>query len=174
MKLNWEFSFESCENIFGKTISKKVQEGFIDKSLIEEMVVDIMNCNDAKKKKELLEAYYCDIHKKSFMDAKNKEYLLTNKDLLHDLFLKFEEYECNAFLKKIENIQVLLSKIPKHVFSGIDKEGFLEFIENVFINIENIDEINTQAAVSFLKLKFMSGIIDIDSAVIMIKNQCRK
>lgn len=68
----------------------------------------------------------------------------------------------------------ILNKIPEHVFSGIDKEVFLKYIESVFLKIENVDEIHIPAAVSFLKLKFMSGITDIDSAVIMIKNQCKK
>ena len=68
----------------------------------------------------------------------------------------------------------ILNKIPEHVFSGVDKERFLEYVENVFLKIENIEDIHTPAAISFLKLKFMSGITDIDSAVIMIKNQCRK
>lgn len=76
---------------------------------------------------------------------------------------------------KIETIDKLIKNIPEHVFSGVDKREFLEFIESVFLKIENIDEIYIPAAVSFLKLKFMSGgAIDIDSAVIMIKNQCRK
>jgi len=174
MKLNWEFNLESCENIFGKYIAKNTQEGLIDKSLLEEMVNDIMNCNDREKNKKLLEAYWCDIHKKYFMDIKHKKHLLTNEELLNNLFIKFEEYECNSFLKKIKNINDLIVKIPEHVFKGINEEKFLEYIENVFLKIENLDEIHIPAAVSFLKIKFISGIIDIDSAVIMIKNQCRK
>lgn len=67
-----------------------------------------------------------------------------------------------------------LKNIPEHVFSGVDKERFLNYIKSVFLKIENVHEIHIPAAILFLKLKFKSGITDIDSAVIMIKNQCRK
>lgn len=99
-------------------------------------------------------------------------------DLRYYSFIEFV-YACakieemhNLFLKSTEVLEKI--NIPEHVFSGIDKKSFLEYVENVFLKIENVDEIYIPAAVSFLKLKFMSGIIDIDSTVIMIKNQCRK
>ena len=88
--------------------------------------------------------------------------------------LEKEKYEIMPIILKIEIIDNLIKKIPEHVFSGINKEIFLEYVEIVFLKIEDLDELNIPAAVSFLKLKFMSGIMDVDSAVIMIKNQCRK
>ena len=68
----------------------------------------------------------------------------------------------------------VINKIPENLFKGIEKNKFLEYLNSIFVKIENIEEIHIPAAISFLKLKFISGIIDIDSAVIMIKNQCRK
>jgi len=67
-----------------------------------------------------------------------------------------------------------LNKIPEHVFSGINKEGFLKYVEDVFIKIENLDEIHIPAAISFLKIKFLNGNIDFESGALMIKSQCKK
>ncbi len=72
--------------------------------------------------------------------------------------------------KMIEKIK----NIPEHVFSGIDTKKFLEFVEDVFLKIENTEDIHFSAAISFLKLKFMTGDIDVDSVAMMIKNQCKK
>lgn len=98
-------------------------------------------------------------------------------NLCKDILVSFvdKNYKYTEFFTKEEWIKEnVINKIPEHVFSGIDKEGFLEYTETIFLKIENVYEIHIQAAVSFMKLKFMSGLIDIDSAVIMIKNQCRK
>lgn len=51
-------------------------------------------------------------------------------------------------------IKNILNKIPEHIFEGISKRDFLDYIENVFIKIENLDRIHIPAAVSFLKFKF--------------------
>jgi len=67
-----------------------------------------------------------------------------------------------------------LDKIPEHVFTEVPKKEFLEYVENVFLKIENLDEIHIPAAVSFLKIKFLNGNIDVESGALMIKSQCKK
>lgn len=71
-------------------------------------------------------------------------------------------------------INKILQKLPEHVFSGIDKDRFLDFVGDVFLKIENLNEIHIPAAISFLKLKFMYELIDVDLVAIMIKKQCKK
>lgn len=85
------------------------------------------------------------------------------------------DYEHPEFLFKNEWIKEnVINKIPEHVFSGISKKKFLDYVESVFLKIEKLDEIYIQAAVSFLKIKFIYGMLDVDSSVMMIKNQCIK
>lgn len=67
-----------------------------------------------------------------------------------------------------------LNKIPEHVFVEVPKKKFLEYVYNVFLKIENLDEIHIPAAVSFLKIKFLNGNIDVESDTLMIKSQCKK
>lgn len=117
----------------------------------------------------LIDLIIKNLENKHLIDA-----IRSNVENIKKRILEKEKYELMPIIIKIETIDKLIKNIPEHVFSGVDKREFLEFIESVFLKIENVDEIHISAAVSFLKLKFMSGITDIDSAVIMIKNQCRK
>jgi hypothetical protein len=100
-----------------------------------------------------------------------------NSNLCKEILVTFvdKDYKHAEFLTKEDWVKEnVVNKIPKHVLIEVPKNEFLDYVESVFLKIESVDEIYIPAAVSFLKLKFMSGIIDIDSAVIMIKNQCRK
>lgn len=100
-----------------------------------------------------------------------------NSNLCKEILVTFvdKDYKHAEFLTKKEWVKEnVVNKIPEHVFIEVPKNEFLDYVESVFLKIESVDEIYIQAAVSFLKLKFISGITDIDSAVIMIKNQCRK
>lgn len=100
-----------------------------------------------------------------------------NSNLCKEILVTFVDKDCKhvEFLTKEDWVKEnVVNKIPKHVLIEVPKNEFLDYVESVFLKIESVEEIYIPAAVSFLKLKFMSGIIDIDSAVIMIKNQCRK
>lgn len=100
-----------------------------------------------------------------------------NSNLCKEILVTFvdKDYKHAEFLTKEDWVKEnVVNKIPKHVLIEVPKNEFLDYVESVFLKIESVEEIYIPAAVSFLKLKFMSGIIDIDSAVIMIKNQCRK
>lgn len=80
----------------------------------------------------------------------------------------------DSLAAKEMRIELKIDKIPEHVFEGIDKEKFLEFIKEVFKIIDNIDLINFSAAISYLKLGFSSNKFDVNSVAIMIENQCKK
>jgi hypothetical protein len=85
-----------------------------------------------------------------------------------------DKVEYENFVTKPEWIEVEIRKLPEHVFLGVPKSEFLEYVENVLLKIEKFEEIHIPAAISFLKIKFISGDIDIESNVLMIENQCKK
>jgi len=97
-------------------------------------------------------------------------------NLCKEIVISFvdKDYKHIEFVTKEELVEGVLNKIPEHVFLEVPKVEFLNYVKSVFLKIENVHEIHIPAAISFLKLKFMSGITDIDSVVIMIKNQCKK
>lgn len=163
-----------CEYIFGKTMADELKKQGVDVQVSQEIFDKIEEIKCVDDKKIALKQLLAGVYKKYFMNIKFRNLLILNKELIIESFLESEEYECLSFFKKVETINNLIDKIPAHVFKGVDKTKFTEFIENVFIKIETLELFNTSAAVSFLKLKFKTGNIDINSAVVMIKNQCKK